>query len=281
MDAQTPHGALRDREADGAGASPAATPLTFASRLRAAAGSMRAAGMALVVGKKGAAATTATAAGVAATGAGSVASGSGTVTALSAKAALVGPAMAKFLSLAPPTCFFFMQTAPYVTLPLRGPSIAPRTHAPVRFVDACSRLKTMREIVKNGSTGQLNPLPFVSLAANCVVWTLYGILQNDMTVLAPNASGLCFGLLYTAIYVKYNAGVYVARHLRAARPTLAHGNAPILLRRIGMTSSRTSLAAWRWLAACSRPLRSCRQPRRRQSSASQAAPLRCSSWPAR
>jgi len=64
----------------------------------------------------------------------------------------------------------------------------------------------MKEIIANKSTGKLNPLPFVSLAGNCVIWSLYGYLQSDMTVLLPNATGLAFGCLYTAIFAKYNSG---------------------------------------------------------------------------
>jgi len=36
------------------------------------------------------------------------------VMALATKAPLVGPGFAQFLSLAPPACFFFMQTSPFV-----------------------------------------------------------------------------------------------------------------------------------------------------------------------
>lgn len=60
----------------------------------------------------------------------------------------------------------------------------------------------MKSIQQDKSTGQLSPLPFVALAANCVVWVLYGILQSDMTVLVPNASGMGFGLYYTYLFSK-------------------------------------------------------------------------------
>jgi hypothetical protein len=52
-----------------------------------------------------------------------------------------------------------------------------------------SSLKTIKEIKKNESVGDLSPLPFVSLATNCVVWDCYGFLNNDMTVLLPNLTG--------------------------------------------------------------------------------------------
>ena len=120
-------------------------------------------------------------------------------TVASSSAPLVGAGLAKFLAVAPPTCFFFLQTSPYVCAHMQHQA-RPQPH--------CRHsLKTMKDIIKNESTGNLNPLPFVSLAANCVVWTLYGVLQSDMTVLLPNATGMCFGLAYTAVFAKYNAGL--------------------------------------------------------------------------
>jgi hypothetical protein len=50
-------------------------------------------------------------------------------------------------------------------------------------------LKTVKEIKAKGSVGELSPLPFVSLATNCVVWVTYGALRADPTILLPNASG--------------------------------------------------------------------------------------------
>jgi solute carrier family 50 protein (sugar transporter) len=37
-------------------------------------------------------------------------------------------------------------------------------------------------------------LPFLSLFTNCIVWTTYGLLANDMTVIAPNATGILTGM---------------------------------------------------------------------------------------
>jgi len=65
-------------------------------------------------------------------------------------------------------------------------------------------LKAIKTIKENKSVGDLSALPFVSLATNCVVWTAYGALTQDLTVLLPNLSGLAFGLYYTAIFSKYS-----------------------------------------------------------------------------
>ena len=50
-------------------------------------------------------------------------------------------------------------------------------------------MKTVNEIKKNQSVGELSPLPFVSLATNCIVWICYGALRGDLTVLLPNLTG--------------------------------------------------------------------------------------------
>jgi solute carrier family 50 (sugar transporter) len=68
---------------------------------------------------------------------------------------------------------------------------------------AC-RWKTIAEIRRTQTTGQLSPLPFVSLLTNCLVWATYGVLGSDMTVLAPNISGILLGAYYTATFAKYS-----------------------------------------------------------------------------
>ena len=72
-------------------------------------------------------------------------------------------------------------------------------------------MKTAREIAARKSTGNLNVLPFLSLFTNCVVWTLYGVLNSDMTVIAPNATGILCGAYYTFVYAKYHPSSLVAQ----------------------------------------------------------------------
>jgi len=90
---------------------------------------------------------------------------------------VVSAPVAQVLSVAGPLCFFGLQTA---------------------------GLKAVKTIKENKSVGDLSPLPFVSLVTNCVVWSTYGFLTNDPTVIIPNLSGLGFGLYYTYTFHKYS-----------------------------------------------------------------------------
>jgi hypothetical protein len=56
------------------------------------------------------------------------------------------------------------------------------------------------KIKEQKSVGQLSALPFFSLAVNCIVWSLYGLLRKDVTVLFPNFTGMCMGVFYSYIY---------------------------------------------------------------------------------
>lgn len=65
------------------------------------------------------------------------------------------------------------------------------THSPLYLPPSLSHtapMQTMYSIKASRSTGDLSPLPYISLFANCVVWSLYGLLNADMTVLLPNLS---------------------------------------------------------------------------------------------
>lgn len=66
-----------------------------------------------------------------------------------------------------------------------------------------SGLAPIRQIMKEGKTGELSPFPFVSLYTNCAIWELYGILNNDPTIKVANLAGVVLGLAYTAIYSRY------------------------------------------------------------------------------
>lgn len=49
----------------------------------------------------------------------------------------------------------------------------------------------------------MSMLPFASLVTNCAIWTWYGVLLQDSTVMLPNASGLLVGLACSGIFLKY------------------------------------------------------------------------------
>ena len=57
-----------------------------------------------------------------------------------------------------------------------------------------SAIKTALQIIADKSVGPLSAFPFVSLLTNCVIWTYYGLLKSDMTVLVPNAIGILTGV---------------------------------------------------------------------------------------
>lgn len=80
-----------------------------------------------------------------------------------------------------------------------------RFAGPIMFTGMqISSVRTAYGIHKAKSTGDLSPLPFTSLVVNCFVWTLYGILKKDLTVLVPNANGILLGLIGTVVYQKYS-----------------------------------------------------------------------------
>jgi uncharacterized protein with PQ loop repeat len=66
-----------------------------------------------------------------------------------------------------------------------------------------SSVKTALKIVEDKSVNKLSALPFVALLTNCIVWTLYGILKKDLTVLVPNFTGTVAGLFGTLCFHKF------------------------------------------------------------------------------
>ena len=70
-----------------------------------------------------------------------------------------------------------------------------RVAGPIVFTSMqLSSVQTARKIIQDKSVNNFSPLPFVSLLTNCVVWTLYGMLKADLTVLIPNFTGILAGL---------------------------------------------------------------------------------------
>lgn len=59
---------------------------------------------------------------------------------------------------------------------------------------------TAQTIYRTRSVGQLSIFPFVSMWTNCFLWSLYGLLRNDYTVLVPNFAGAITGLGCAWIY---------------------------------------------------------------------------------
>ncbi len=67
-----------------------------------------------------------------------------------------------------------------------------------------SSFHTAINILKMRSVGQLSAIPFLSLLVNCVVWSLYGYLRSDNSVLLPNASGTLVSLFCIFAYSKHS-----------------------------------------------------------------------------
>lgn len=79
-----------------------------------------------------------------------------------------------------------------------------RFAGPIMFTGMqIASVKTAYGIHKAKDTGDLSPLPFTSLAVNCLVWSLYGLLKKDLTVLIPNVNGIVLGLIGMVTYHKY------------------------------------------------------------------------------
>lgn len=58
-------------------------------------------------------------------------------------------------------------------------------------------MRTALQIIDTRAVGNLSIIPFASLLVNCIIWTFYGFLKGDYTVLLPNllgvfAGGFCF-----------------------------------------------------------------------------------------
>lgn len=61
-------------------------------------------------------------------------------------------------------------------------------------------LTTAYRIFTSRTTGQLSALPFMSLMTNSVLWTMYGALKDDYTVMVPNFTGSLVGILCIYVY---------------------------------------------------------------------------------
>ena len=89
---------------------------------------------------------------------------------------LVGPALTKFL-----------QIAPVITCQLV----------------AVSALKMCQDIKRVKTTATLNPMPFTAMLTNSVVWGLYGFGKGDITMLTPQVLSLVSGAYYTFVFHQY------------------------------------------------------------------------------
>eukprot|EP00301_Raphidiophrys_heterophryoidea_P000454 c10227_g1_i1.p1 GENE.c10227_g1_i1~~c10227_g1_i1.p1 ORF type:complete len:261 (+),score=59.02 c10227_g1_i1:55-837(+) len=99
-----------------------------------------------------------------------------TILASKEAAPLVGPLMVKFLQIFPPAAAQLVFLAP---------------------MQAMSRIKAA------GTTGDMTPLPYFAMLANCVAWSTYGLLLGDPTIWSPNVPGAFFSAYYIYTFHKY------------------------------------------------------------------------------
>ena len=84
------------------------------------------------------------------------------------------------------------------------------------FVNLCSNLApttailvsaaplpTIRNIKQNQDVGSKPLLPYSTLAVNCMMWTTYGLLQNEASIWLPNVVGLLLALYYVTSFARY------------------------------------------------------------------------------
>jgi hypothetical protein len=89
------------------------------------------------------------------------------------------------------------------------------TAGPIFFMSMqLSYLQTASKILSSKSDCRLSVLPFVSLATNCAVMTMYAILRANATVFIPNFSGFLAGLACVFAFQMYteqtNRGIFIA-----------------------------------------------------------------------
>mmetsp|Transcript_13640 Transcript_13640/g.22761 ORF Transcript_13640/g.22761 Transcript_13640/m.22761 type:complete len:218 (-) Transcript_13640:198-851(-) len=63
-----------------------------------------------------------------------------------------------------------------------------------------SSIKTAFNIHGDKSVGDLSPFPFLSLFTNSLVWTMYGLLRRDPSIIIPNFTGVLAGAGCTVTY---------------------------------------------------------------------------------
>jgi len=80
-----------------------------------------------------------------------------------------------------------------------------RLAGPILFI--CMQIAAMwtaRKISVARSVHNLPLLPFLSLLVNCVVWTMYGYIEDQWTVVIPNFLGIFAGGYCTYTYHQYS-----------------------------------------------------------------------------
>jgi len=81
-------------------------------------------------------------------------------------------------------------------------SVSPGLAAQVLFL---SPMQAVRQFRASGTTGAVSVMPYAAMAANGATWCTYGALGMDLTIMAPNFTGLLFGTYYCQQFFRYRA----------------------------------------------------------------------------
>lgn len=75
--------------------------------------------------------------------------------------------------------------------------VVPSLGCLVAFLMFASPFKAVLQVRKQKSLGDVNPLPFVAMWANCTAWLVYAFLKGDVYVFFSNEPGLLLGAFMT------------------------------------------------------------------------------------
>ncbi|RYH20711.1 hypothetical protein EON65_22655 [archaeon] len=105
-----------------------------------------------------------------------------------------------------------------------------------------SFVKSASDLLEDNNRRGISIVPYLTLTANCAIWTLYSILRHDTPVFIANFVGLCTGSICTALYHFYSihrpsawqyavtvAILLVGLYLAYSRAVLAEGTLAMCL----------------------------------------------------
>lgn len=116
---------------------------------------------------------------------------------------------AEMLGLAPLGMFFFLQMSP---------------------------MATVQGIKRDKTVGNMSPLPYITLGTNCVLWTAYGLLQSDPTLIAANGMGVILSSYYTSVYAKHTNSDMSQYYIGGAGFLAAAGIGYVAVPTLGITT---------------------------------------------
>lgn len=74
---------------------------------------------------------------------------------------------------------------------------------PMSVLLSAAPMPTIRQIQADKDVGSLPLLPYSCMAANCGLWTTYGLLKRNTSIWAPNLVGFLLALYYCKSFIKF------------------------------------------------------------------------------